>query len=52
MGMLTILFIILKLVGVISWGWFYVFLPTIIEVGIAVLLIVMSIIATLIFNAE
>lgn len=51
MGMLTILFIVLKLVGVISWGWFYVFLPVIIEVSIAVLFIVISIIAGLIFNS-
>ena len=29
--LLTVVFIVLKLVGVISWDWFVVFLPTIIE---------------------
>lgn len=29
---LTIVFIILKLIGVISWNWFFVLLPTIISV--------------------
>lgn len=29
---LTIVFIVLKLIGVISWGWVYVLLPEIIAV--------------------
>ena len=29
---LTIVFVVLKLLGVISWGWFYVLLPEIIAV--------------------
>lgn len=35
---LTIIFVICKLVGVISWSWWFVFLPLIIAVGIYVLL--------------
>lgn len=31
---LTIVFIVLKLLGVISWGWFYVLLPEIIAVAL------------------
>ena len=30
---LTIVFIVLKLIGVISWGWVYVLLPEIIAVA-------------------
>lgn len=41
---LTIVFVILKLCGVISWGWFYVLLPEIIGVGFYVLLVVVSIV--------
>ena len=32
---LTIVFIVLKLTGVIDWSWFYVLLPTIIPLAIA-----------------
>lgn len=31
---LTIVFIVLKLLGIISWGWFYVLLPEIIAVAL------------------
>ena len=31
---LTIVFVVLKLVGVITWSWWLVFLPLIIAVGI------------------
>lgn len=34
---LTIIFIILKVVGVIAWSWFLVLLPVIIEVVLWVL---------------
>ena len=39
---LTILFIVLKLTGVIAWGWFFVFLPLIISVGTYVLLLIFT----------
>ena len=32
--LITIIFIILKLTGLIDWGWFYVFVPTIIDLSI------------------
>lgn len=40
-GILTIVFIVLKLTGVINWSWFWVLSPIIINVllGILVLLI-------------
>lgn len=37
-GILQIVFITLKLCNVISWSWFLVLLPTIISVGLVVLL--------------
>ena len=40
---LTIVFVILKLCGVISWGWFYVLLPEIIALGLYILLLVLNI---------
>ncbi len=34
--LITIIFIILKLTGLIDWSWFYVFVPTIIDISILV----------------
>lgn len=39
---LTLLLIVLKLLGVISWSWFYVFLPTIADLVIATLILVVA----------
>ena len=39
-GLLTIVFIVLKLLKVINWSWWLVFLPLIISVGLFILLIV------------
>ena len=40
---LTILFIALKLLGVVSWSWVVVLLPEIIAFGIYILILVLSI---------
>lgn len=40
---LTIIFVVLKLVGVISWSWWVVFLPLIIALGLYVLFIAISV---------
>ena len=37
-----IVFLILKLIGVIDWSWWLVLLPFIIEVGFAVLIILIG----------
>lgn len=37
---LTIIFVILKLIGVISWSWWLVFLPEIIAVVLYVLFVI------------
>ena len=39
---LTLLLIALKLLGVISWSWFYVFLPAIADLVISVLILVVA----------
>lgn len=49
---LTIVFVILKLCGVISWGWFYVLLPEIIGLGLYVLLAIWHVALTVKINRK
>lgn len=42
LGVVQIVFIILKLVGVIDWSWWAVFIPLYISIGIIVLLLVIG----------
>lgn len=42
LGILTIIFVLLKIFDVISWSWWLVFLPLIIEVGIYVIIFAMQ----------
>lgn len=39
---LTLLLIALKLLGVISWSWFYVFIPAMADLVIFVLILVVA----------
>ena len=39
---LTLLLIALKLLGAISWGWFYVFMPAIADLVISILILVVA----------
>ena len=39
---LTLLLIALKLLGVIYWSWFYIFLPAIADLVISVLILVIA----------
>lgn len=39
---LTLLLIALKLLGVISWSWFYIFLPAIADLVISFLILVVA----------
>ena len=41
-GLLQIAFIVLKLCNVINWSWWCVLLPTIVPVGLGLLLIVLG----------
>ena len=47
-SLLTVAFVVLKLCGVISWGWFMVFLPIIIDVAFIVLVAIILLIIYLI----
>ena len=47
-SILTIIFVIAKLFGVINWSWWLVFLPSIISVGLWLLLIVVVMIILII----
>ncbi len=49
-GLLQLIFITLKLIGVITWSWWLVLLPTIIEVGLFILYIIGVIIYCIIVN--
>ena len=42
LGVVQIVFIILKLVGVIDWSWWAVFIPLYISIAIIVLLLVIG----------
>lgn len=44
-GVLGVVFIVLKLVGVINWSWVWVLAPFWIPLAIAVLILVVSVIA-------
>ena len=39
-GVLTVVFVVLKLVGVIDWSWWWVISPTLINIGIALIFII------------
>ena len=39
-GVLQIIFIVLKLIGVIDWSWWVVFLPTIIPASVILLILI------------
>lgn len=48
--LLFVVFLILKLCGVITWGWFYVFLPLIINASIVVLILLVWLVVWLIMS--
>ena len=43
-GILTIIFIVLKLVGVINWSWFWVLSPIIFNIALTILLLIIGMI--------
>ena len=44
LGVLQIIFIVLKLVGVINWSWWLVLIPTWINLGLSLLFILILVI--------
>lgn len=47
-GLLTIVFIVLKLCGVISWNWFWVLSPLIFTVGLGLVFLIVGVILLLV----
>jgi len=45
--LLTIIFVVLKLVGAIAWSWWLVFLPLIIGAGIFAIVLVILLLAAI-----
>ena len=41
-GLLTIVFIVLKLVGVINWSWFWVLSPMIFSISLTILILLIA----------
>lgn len=37
---LTIIFVVLKLVGVIDWSWWWVLSPTLIDIGLTIIVLI------------
>lgn len=44
-NVLTLIFVVLKLVGVIAWSWWLVLLPTIIAIGIWLVVFITMLVA-------
>lgn len=40
--LLTVVFVVLKLCGVISWSWFWVFFPLILDIGLSILVAIIA----------
>ena len=49
-GLLQVVFIALKVAKVINWSWWLVFLPTWIELGVYLIVIIIIVIMTVIAN--
>lgn len=43
--LLTVLFVALKLIGVIDWSWFTVFSPLLVGVGMAIMLVLAGVLS-------
>ena len=48
--LLTIVFAIAKILGYVSWSWWIVFLPTIISVGLTILILLICLIIACVIN--
>ena len=44
---LFLIFLVLKLCGVITWAWIYVFLPLIVDIAIGVIAVIIAFILAL-----
>lgn len=44
LGVLQVIFIVLKLVGAINWTWVQVFIPTFINIGLIIIVLFVAVI--------
>lgn len=51
-GLLTIVFIVLKLIGIIDWSWIWVFAPIWIDFIFAVLIIIIFVILRMVMEKD
>lgn len=49
-GLLQVAFIVLKLCKVINWSWWLVFMPTFVDIGAFVIILLISIVVSIIKN--
>ena len=51
-GLLTIVFIVLKLVGVINWSWFWVLSPMIFSISLTILILLILFALVILANSK
>lgn len=49
-GLLQVAFIVLKLCKVINWSWWLVFMPTFVDLGAFIIILLISIVVSIIKN--
>ena len=52
LDVLTIVFIVLKLIGVINWSWWWVLSPTLIELGLVIVILIIYVICVIYDNKK
>lgn len=50
LGLLTLIFVVAKIVGALTWSWFWVLSPMIFGVGLVVFLIILTIIVGILLD--
>ena len=50
--LLTVLFVALKLTGIITWSWFWVFSPILIEFVFVIFLLIFVLMCFIFFNSK
>ena len=52
-NILTVVFVVLKLTGVINWSWWLVFLPSLIHIGLTLVgLLIVALIALAVYKYD
>ena len=52
-SILTVVFVVLKLIGVINWSWWLVFLPSLLHIGLTLVgLLIVALVALAVYAYE